>query len=378
MAAPRTPTKLCFFVTEDWYFVSHRLALATAAKAAGYDVCVVTRVRNHGDVIRAAGLTLIPFENSRASLNPLRELATLSRLVFLWRRLRPDIVHNVALKPVVYGSIAARLARVPHVVNAVAGMGWLFTSTDGFARWLKPVVRSMLGRLLRAGIVLVQNPDDAALLEQLGVPRGSIRRIPGAGVDLRRFAPSSEPESVPTVVLPARLLWAKGVGEFAEAARTLKRAGIQARFVLAGEPDAANPSAVPVSQIEAWIREDILEHAGFVEDMPRLLGASSIVCLPSFYGEGIPKSLIEAAAAGRPIVTTDTPGCREVVRHMLNGLLVPPRDPAALAAALQTLLQDRALRTAMGERGRSLAEQEFGLDSIIRQTLALYVPTCSR
>lgn len=366
------PPKLLFLVTEDWYFVSHRLPLAVAAHEAGYEVSVLTRVRDHGERIQTAGLRLIPFENERSGLNPLTELWTLGRLILLYRRERPDVVHHVALKPVLYGSIAARFAGNPHVVNALAGMGWLFTSGARLARWLKPMVRWALGRLLRSGIVLVQNPDDAQLLVQLGVPESRIRRIAGSGVDLRHFLPQPEPDGAPVVVLSARLLWDKGVGEFVTAARLLKQQGIAARFVLAGEPDQANPSSVSPDQIAKWVEEGIVEHLGLVKDMPKLLAESHIVCLPSLYGEGIPKSLIEAAAAGRSIVTSDTPGCREIVHHGDNGLLVPPRDAEALAEALAQLIRDPALRQQMGARGRVRAKQEFGLDTVIQQTLALY------
>jgi glycosyltransferase involved in cell wall biosynthesis len=371
-AADSRRPKLVFFVTEDWYFVSHRLPLALAAKAAGYDVSIVTRVREHGSIIRSSGLNLIPFENSRSSLNPLRELQTLARLILLYRRERPNIVHHVAMKPVLYGSIAARLAGTHHIVNALAGMGWLFSSGEGLARWLKPWVRWGLGVLLRSGIVIVQNPDDQRLLVQLGVPTTRIRRIAGSGVDLKRFHVTPEPSGIPMVLLSARLLWEKGVGEFVEAARLLKQRGIGVRFVLAGEPDVANPGAVPARDIAAWVREGIVEHAGWVRDMPKVLAESSIVCMPSFYGEGIPKSLIEAAAAARPIVTTDAPGCREIVHHDDNGLLVPPRNASALADAIARLLVDPALRARMGARGRTRAEEEFGIDLVIRQTLALY------
>jgi glycosyltransferase involved in cell wall biosynthesis len=363
--------KLLFLVTEDWYFVSHRLALAVAAKEAGYAVSVATRVRKHGDIIRAAGLRLIPFENSRGSVNPLGECWLLLRLIALWLREKPDVAHHVAMKPVLYGSIAARIAGTPRVINALAGMGWLFSSDAGSARWLKPLVRRALGWVLRSGTVLVQNPDDARLLVQMGIPEGLIRRIAGSGVDLQRFAPQAEPGGVPVVLLCARLLWDKGVGEFVAAARLLRERGVEARFVLAGEPDQANPSAIPREQLSDWVQEGIVEYLGWVDDMPQLLAGSCVVCLPS-YREGLPKALIEAAAAGRPIVTTDMPGCRDVVRNGDNGLLVPPRDAAALAEQLSRLLADPLLRRQMGARGRLRAEEEFGAASIIRQTLALY------
>jgi len=363
--------KLLLFVTEDWYFVSHRLPLAVAAQAAGYEVVIVTRVRACANIIRNAGLRLIPFENVRSSLNPFTELWTLIRLVLLYRRERPDLVHHVALKPVLYGSIAARLAGGPPAINALAGMGWLFTPGTGLAESLKLLVRLIIARLLGSGIALVQNPDDARLLVQLGVPESHIRRVAGSGVDLQVFRPQQVPDGVPVVVLPARLLWDKGVSEFVSAARMLRRNGIMARFVLAGEPDPLNPASIPPSEVEGWIEEGIVESPGWVENMPKLFAACHIVCLPS-YREGLPKALIEAAAAGKPIVTTDVPGCREVVADGHNGLLVAPRDVNALADALRRLIENPDLRQRMGEHGRRRAEQEFGSENVIQQTLALY------
>lgn len=363
--------RILYFVTEDWYFCSHRLPLAIAAREAGFSVTVVTRVREHGDAIRAAGLELVPFEIARSSMNPLRELFTLWRLLVVYLRIRPDIVHHVAMKPVLYGSLAAYLAGVPGVINALAGMGWLFTSARGRARLIKHGVRVALRRLLARGIALVQNPDDAELLSRLGVPDRNIRRIAGSGVDLAYFHPSPEPEGVPVIVLPARLLWDKGVGEFVEAARVLKARGLSTRFLLVGDPDPANPASVPVGRLVEWVREGTVEHLGWIHDMPGVYARAHIVCLPS-YREGLPKALIEAAAAGRPIVTTDVPGCREVVANGVQGLCVPPRDAHALAEALARLIADPVLRVRMGAAARARAETEFGLDAVIDQTLALY------
>ena len=364
-------SKLLIFVTEDYYFVSHRLALGIAAQRAGYDVSVVTRVRECGAIIREAGLRLIPFENARSSLNPLTELVTLLRLVRLYRRERPDVIHHVAMKPILYGTIAARLAGRPAVINAVAGMGWLFTSGAGLARWLKPFVRVALRHVLGTGVALVQNPDDARMLAQLGIAESRIRLIRGSGVDLGTFQAIPAPDGVPVVLLPARLLWDKGVGEFVAAARLLRSKGVTARFLVAGDPDPMNPASIPHDEVAKWVREGVIEHLGFVIDMPGLLARSHIVCLPS-YREGLPKTLIEAAAAGRAIVTTDVPGCREVVRHGDNGLLVPPRNAAALADAVERVLSDRTLREAMGANGRRRAEEEFGIEAVIEKTLAVY------
>ncbi len=365
--------KLLFFVTEDWYFVSHRLTLAVSAQAAGYEVVVLTRVRAHGGLIRDAGLRLIPFEIARTGLNPFREAWTLFRLMSLYRKERPALLHHVALKPVLYGSIAALWAGQPAIVNALAGMGWLFSSRGrGASRGLRSVVRSVLGRLLQRGLTLVQNPDDARILVEAGVPAALIRRIPGAGVDLDLFRPQPEPAGMPVALFPARLLWDKGVGEFIAAARILRKRNVALRFVLAGEPDSANPSSVSHEQLRAWVSEGVIEHPGWIQDMPGLLAASHLVCLPSYYGEGIPKSLIEAAAAGRPIVTTDMPGCREVVSDGRNGYLVPPRDAEALANALERLTTNAELRRRMGSEGRRRAVESFGLDAVIQQTLGLY------
>jgi glycosyltransferase involved in cell wall biosynthesis len=364
--------KLLYFVTEDYYFCSHRLSLALAAQRAGYEVLVVTRVRDHGEQIRSAGLNLIPFEISRTGINPLVEIYTLVRLMALFRREKPELVHNVAVKPVLYGTIAAYLSGSPFILNAIAGMGWLFASANSRANWIKPVARWAFVRMLRFGVGLVQNPDDVKTLDRMGLSPAKIRLIQGSGVDLQEFRPHPEPAGRPTVVLSSRLIWEKGVGEFVAAARLLRARGVVARFVLAGGPDTSRRSAIPESQLIQWAAEGIVELLGWVSDVPRLLAECHLVCLPSYYGEGIPKSLIEAAAAGRPIVTTDMPGCREIVHHGDNGLLVPPRNAEALAEAMELLLADPGLRRRMGARGRSRVEQEFGLDSIIKQTLAVY------
>lgn len=362
--------RLLFVVTEDWYFVSHRLPLAVAAQAAGFDVAVATREGRQAELIRSAGIRLVPFALSRRGGNPLAEVIALWRL---YRREKPDLVHHVALKPVMFGALAAWLARVPAQVNAVAGLGWLFISSTGIVRLARPMLRWVLARLLDRphSLTIVQNPEDRAVLERAGVSASRLRLIRGAGVDLQVFHPASPPVEPVCIVLVARMLWDKGVGEFVEAARQLSKAGVNARFVLVGDPDPANPASVPESTLRSWHGQHGVEWWGRREDMPAVLQAAHIACLPS-YREGLPKSLLEAAACGLPIVTTDAPGCREVVRDGVNGLLVPVRDAAALAAALGKLIGDAALRRGMGEQSRLRAETEFGLEAVIAQTLAVY------
>lgn len=369
----RFPQKtLVFLVTEDWYFCSHRLPLALAARDAGYDVTVLTRVTNHGETIRSAGLNLIPIGMVRRSRGMTGELAAIRELVRLYRELKPDLIHHVALKAVVYGSIAARIAGLRNVVNAVAGLGWLFSSESLRAKMLRKSVALVFRALLVRGRVIVQNPDDRATLVQTGLRAEAVKVIRGSGVDLERFNATPEPNGRPAVLLASRMLWEKGVGQFVDAARALQGRGSEARFVLVGVPDVENPSAVPETTLQAWHDEGVVEWWGRREDMPAVIQQAHVICLPSFYREGVPKILIEAAASGRPIITTDTPGCREIVRHQENGLLVPTRDVAALATAIERLLRDPNLRQRMGERGRMIAVNEFSIQSVVRETLGVY------
>lgn len=366
--------KILYFITEDWYFCSHRLPLALAARDAGYDVAVVTNVNEHADVIRRAGIRLIPFDLSRKGMNPASELAVLARLVALYRKEKPDIVHQVAMKPVLYGSLAARLSGVSRVVNALAGLGYIFTSDQPKARFLRPVIGSAFRGLLnsRRSRLILQNQDDRAkFIRKRFISEKRIRLIRGSGVDTAVFVPTPEPPGVPVVILPSRMLWDKGVREFVDAAGQLKKRGISARFVLVGDADPHNPSAIPTEQLTAWHAEGAVEWWGRREDMPAVFEQSHIVCLPS-YREGLPKVLLEAASCGRPIVTTDTPGCRDVVRQGENGLLVPVRGTAELADALQLLIEQPALRKKMGCKGREIVVSEFALEKVVAKTMNIY------
>lgn len=369
MADPARKPKLLYVVTEDWYFCSHRLPLAVAAKEAGFDVTVATRIRDHGKLIEDAGLRLIPFEISRRGMNPLRELPTVFRLATLYRREKPDIVHHVAMKPVLYGSIAAHFAKVSHVVNAVAGLGWLYTSSGFGRKVMRALVRQLLRLALRGSEVIVQNPDDLSQIKALGIEH--LHLIRGAGVNTGLFRPVDEPPGTPCVMLVARMLWDKGVGEFVGAARLLRDKRITARFVLIGSPDPGNPAAISKEQLQAWHEEGVVEWWNHRNDMPSVLAQAHIACLPS-YREGLPKSLLEAAACGLPIVATDAPGCREIVENGVNGLLVPVRDSGALADALNKLILDPELRQRMGAVSREKVVAEFSQEKVIELTLGIY------
>ena len=365
--------KILYLVSEDWYFCSHRLPIARAARDAGAEVLVATRVRDHGHLIETEGFRVIPIELSRSGRNPFNDLATLIGLVRLYRRERPDITHHVALKPALYGSVAAWLTGTPIMVNAFAGMGFVFISEGLFARAVRPVVHAAFRFLLNrpASQVIVQNPDDFALFaETVGVAPSRITIIRGSGVDIEHYRPAREPDGAPVAVCVSRMLWDKGIGELVEAARLLRDRGTTLRIRLVGPRDD-NPAAIPAETLAAWSREGIVEVAGASDDIAGEYARAHIAVLPS-YREGLPKSLLEAAAAGLPIVATDVPGCREVCRHDETGLLVPLKSSEPLADALQTLAEDASLRARYGEAARALTETAFAEPVIVSQTMKLY------
>ncbi|KAF0280945.1 glycosyl transferase family 1 [Spiribacter roseus] len=369
--------KILLFANTDWYLYNFRRSLALTLQHAGHEVLLLSPPGPDGKRLQALGLRWMPAPMQRLSLNPLRELRLLIWLIRLIRRENIDLVHGFTIKCAVYGALAARLAGNRPRVSAVAGMGYVFVSPSLKARFLRPVVRWVLRAALggRRGRLILQNGDDVAVFDKARlIAPNHIRLIKGSGVDLARFTPRSEPLSSPPfrVVLPARLLWDKGVGELVEASRQLKAHGVAVEVLLAGEPDAGNPAAVPENDIRRWHNEGLVHWLGKVDDMPGLFQSVHAVVLPSYYGEGLPKSLIEAAACERPLVTTDMPGCREVVTDGVDGLLVPVRDSGALADAIERLVHDPALCERLGEAARRKAQAEFDERIVIERTMAVY------
>ncbi len=364
--------RLIYVITEDWYFWSHRLDLARAARDAGYDVTIATRVTDHGPRITKEGFRLAPLTMSRQSRNPFHECRSVMELFRLYRRIRPNVVQHVAMKPILYGTLAAYLAKVPVIVNAFAGLGYTFT--NGGSMVLRGLVKTALRGAMRGirSMVVVQNPDDSRLLVQEGIVTDSqIRIIAGSGLDLGQYSVVAPPSEAPMVVLPARMLWDKGIREFVEAARMVKARYPEARFVLVGRRDDHNPAAISESQLNGWMNEGVVEWWGHRDDMVAVYHGASIVVLPS-YREGLPKVLLEAAACGRALVATDVPGCREICRDHVNGLLVPVRDAGALAEAMTWLLEHPEEREAMGRAGHDIVAREYSTQRIARETLALY------
>jgi glycosyltransferase involved in cell wall biosynthesis len=364
--------KTLLFANTDWYLYNFRLALAQALRARGDEVVLVSPGGAYAPRLQELGFRWVCFPLRRGGLNPLVEISTIVRLVRLYLREKPDLIHQFTVKCVLYGSLACRMLGIRAVVNSVTGLGYVFMEGKEARRWLRGILMLFYRLVLRRTWVIFQNPDDRAIfLENRLVDPRRVALIRGSGVDNQRFVPKPEPDGIPVVILPARLLWDKGVGEFVEAARRVQADGLRARFVLVGDSDSENPAAVPVAQIQTWEKKGVIEWWGWQDDMSAVYAQAHIVCLPS-YREGVPKTLIEAAACGRPIVASDVPGCREIVRTGENGLLVPARDIAALAASLKQLIQDTDMRRAMGIRGRKIAEEEFSIDSVITQTLKVY------
>lgn len=372
--------KIILFANTEWYLFNFRLSLARALQAQGHEVLLISPPGEYGERLQALGLRWQALPMDRKSLNPLQELRLLAHLWRLYRREQPALAHHFTIKCVVYGSMAALLARVPARVNAVAGMGYVFTNQALKARLLRPVVRGLMRLVLngRGARLILQNSDDVAAFAQAGLARSAlVRLVKGSGVDLSRFQPGewvaqAAPANEPTrVVLAARLLWDKGIAEYVAAARQLHAQGLPIRFLLAGAPDPGNPAAIPQATLDGWAAEGLIELLGQVSDMPALFASADIVVLPS-YREGLPKSLIEAAACALPLVTTDAPGCREVVTHEVDGLIVPVKDARALACAIERLHLNPTWARQLGLAARQRALAEFDERIVIEQTLAVY------
>ena len=374
--------KAVLFANTDWYLYNFRRALAISLQRQGYDVLLISPAGPYGDKLRTLGLRWEPLPMARRSLNPLREAVLLWHLVRLLRREQAVLVHGFTIKCAVYGSLAARLAGVPARVNAVAGMGYVFTSPQLKARVLRPVVRSLL-RLALGGSgarLILQNADDVALFRRAGlVDPEHIRLIRGSGVNCAQFAAGAHARAPGDgrmrVLLASRLLWDKGLAEFVAALRQLRQQGRTVHALLAGTPDPGNPAAVPEATIREWVAEGLVTWLGHVDDMAGLLGSVDVVVLPS-HREGLPRTLVEAAACGLPLITTDVPGCREVVSDGVDGLLVPKGDSKALAQAIRQLQDDPELARRLSVAARLKARSQFDEHIVIQRTLEVYAELC--
>jgi len=370
--------KLLFFVSVDWFFCSHFLQRAIAARQAGYDVVLVSQFERHKDVVEAAGIRAIPIKLERRSINPLAALQAMIAVAKIYRRERPDIVHHVAIKPILIGGLASVFASPKSIVNAIVGMGYIFTSDSLISRSARPLIRLGFRLFLNppgSKVVFENNDDLTDFVETGAVRKQDAVLIRGSGVEPDQYRLADDRHLPPTTIFVARLLWDKGVSDLIEAIRLLQQRGVAGRFIIVGDTDPGNPASIDTRTIAEWKKEGLAEFLGYRSDISTLLSQSHIACLPS-HREGLPKSLLEAMAAGLPCVTTDTPGCREAVRDEDNGLLVPVRSPFHLANALERLILDEEVREKMGRRGKERIQQEFSTEIVVNQTLELYAEVC--
>ncbi len=371
--------RLLFVVNADWFFVSHRLPLAIQARSSGFEVAVCAGESEARTRIEREGFTFLPLPIARGGTDPRQDVTTIAALVRAYRAWRPDIVHHVTIKPVLYGSLAARLVGVGGVVNAVSGLGSAFIDTEARGRRHR-ALRTGLREAYRIALhgrgtrTIFQNSDDLEGFVSAGLaPSSRVHLIRGSGVAFERFDVSPLPEGPPVVLLPARLLRDKGVVEFVEAARTLKPRFPDARFVLVGRIDPGNPSAISRAEVDGWVNSGFVEWWGAKshEEMPVVYASATLVVLPS-YREGLPLSLAEAAACGRPIVTTNVPGCRDTVEDGRSGWLCRAQDGTSLATAIAEALSSRHELVRRGSRAATLARERFSLEQVIAQTLDVY------
>jgi glycosyltransferase involved in cell wall biosynthesis len=363
--------KLLFVVNSPQFFLSHRLPVALAAKSNNYEVHVASAEGIGVELITSYGLLHHIVAFSRSGQNPIQEMKTLIQLIQLFKKIKPDLVHLITIKPVLYGGIAARLTFIKAVVAAISGLGTIYIASSFKARlrrWLVTrVYRVALSHLSLA--VIFQNPEDRDnLLESGVVQKKQVRMIRGSGVSMKEYRYIAEPEGAPVVVMAARLLKDKGVCEYVEAARILRKFNISMRII--GSLDFGNPTSVTQEEIEKWTKDGSVQLLGYCENIAEQYAAANIVCLPS-YREGLPKCLVEAAACGRAVVTTNVPGCRDAIT-LNTGVLVPVRDSMALADAILDLVQNPEKRKAMGKAGRELAEREFAIEKIVDEHMQIY------
>jgi glycosyltransferase involved in cell wall biosynthesis len=370
--------KLLFVVNVDWFFLSHRLPIALEALRQGYEVHIATALTDKLTVLQSHDLVVHPLSLDRSSSGLWATGKTIWQIFRVCKLVKPDVVHLVTIKPVLFGGLAARLSRVPAVVSAISGLGFVFVAKGvkaAIRRWLVGglYVLALGHRNLR---VIFQNPDDLACLARLvHLSDRKVTMIRGSGADLSQYRVMPLPTGVPVVLLAARLLVDKGVREFVQSAQILRQRGLlaqDARFVIVGKPDLANPASLRPDELAQWAEEGVVELWGHRTDMPQVMAAAHVVVLPSYYGEGLPKVLIEAAACGRVVVTTDHPGCRDAIDPGVTGVLVPVRDAVALANAIQELLSDPVRCATMGQAGRELAESVFDVRQVVAVHLQIY------
>ena len=367
-------TKLIISANTDWYLYNFRLALIHELRDQGFEVILLSPFGDFTNLLLQAGFRCIPWQLSQHSVSPWKELRSFLDLARIYRQERPDIVHHHTIKAVLYGSWAAAWTGVKNTINSIAGRGYILAGTDPKARFLRKLISPFYRRALNflSDAVIFENRFDRQLFIDDGIvnPQNAVL-IESVGTDPQRYFFKPEPSPPHLVLMAGRMLWDKGVGTFVEAARIL-HASQKIRMVLVGAPDPDNPNAVDETMLQTWHREEIIEWWGWQLNMEKIYQQAHIVVLPTHYGEGVPTTLLEAASCGRAIIATDVPGCRAIVHHELNGLLIPPQDAQALSGAIAKLSQHPALRKKMGAAGREIVLAHFTHQKINRATWQVY------
>ena len=371
--------KLLYNITEDWFFCSHFLNRALEAKKSGYKIIVCANKNNNKIDIEKFGFKFIHIPYNRRNLNPLYELFILFKLIKTYKDINPDIVHQIASKPIILGSIAARICNIKSVINAPVGMGYVFSSKEIKAKILKVILNFSYKKLLNShkgkdkkNKVIFENNDDLNYFLMKGaLNKNDAHVIRGAGVEVKELNSNNKKNKLPNVTLIARMLKDKGVFEFVSAARIINSEIIKGKFILVGDNDPLNPTSIDIKTLEKWHDQEIVKWLGWVDNIDEILFDTDILCLPS-YREGLPKALLEGAAMGLPIVTTNTVGCRDVVDDGINGFLVPVRNINLLAEKIETLINNASLRKEMGKKSYLLAKTKFSVNIINKQTLKIY------
>lgn len=365
--------RILFIVNVDWFFISHRLPIALEALENGFDVHVACAITDKAELLLNHGVTVHPLDLSRGGIGLLGELKAIFQMMDVIRTVNPDVLHTVTIKPVLYGNLAARFFGVPKRIASISGLGYVFIAQGARAKLFRSFI-SILYRLALGGAnkVIFQNTDDRDRLKEISaIKSGQEVYIRGSGVNLKVHSVLVEPTGAPVVMLVARLLIDKGVNEFVAAAKMLRDRRPDVRMVLVGDVDPDNPKSIAAETLDQWVGERVVEHWGYSHDIPSTIAKANVVVLPS-YREGLPKSLIEAAACGRAVVTTNVPGCRDAIEPNKTGLLVPVKSVEPLAEAIITLIDNVDLRHKFGRKGRQLAEEAFDIRDVVKKHIDIY------
>lgn len=363
--------KILFVVNVDWFFISHRLPLAVEALKKGYEVHIACGITDKQKYLENLGLKVYPLNISRSGTGIKGEIKAFGEIYNTLKKINPEVAHFVTIKPVLYGGIASRFLKINKKVFSISGLGFIFIKQGLKASLVRFFVKTMYRFALsgKSSHVIVQNPDDKAVVNSISDV--NVTLIRGSGVDLSKHSYIQENSEKVKVIMACRLLKDKGVFEYVEAAKIIKSKGIDVDFELYGDVDTHNPATLTSAELEKIKRDGFVSVHGFSNDISNLFSKANIVVLPS-YREGLPKVLIEAAACGRAVVTTDVPGCRDAIESNVTGLLCKERDADSLAEKIQKLILDKDLRNSMGKAGRELAQKEFDINKVIQKHFEIY------